>query len=271
MLPKLLLWVVGCVIFPLSAHSQILASKGTLDFLFARNVKSVNEFVNRFNGIESHPDIPDDALSRRNNILALINPEIDTGGLKKDKFKNLVITFADDAAAWNGRLDIGSENFFAELPCNFRYGSKPFGATLLLRRENSDKGNPRWAIAGVKGLREAGFYSDLFVGISPVDHEMEFVGLDDLFNINRNLVSSMKSQYRPVDELSMFLGLAQNPNFKFINSRKLRLHFLDVPGYIFSVCQSDNKEDLGSWMIDRIGIASDFDKLGYINNLFGLK
>ena len=47
--------------------------KNSLNFLFARNVKSIDELINRFNGTESHPDIAQDSLSRRNNILALFN------------------------------------------------------------------------------------------------------------------------------------------------------------------------------------------------------
>ncbi len=48
--------------------------KKLTQFPFARNVKSIDELINRFNGTESHPDIAQDSLSRRNNILALFNP-----------------------------------------------------------------------------------------------------------------------------------------------------------------------------------------------------
>jgi len=253
------------------AYSQIVNSKNTLDFLFERNVKSIDEFCSRFNGFESHPDIPDDSLNRQNNILALFNPDIDTQGRTKEEFRNLITDFITEVINRQERINIDSENVFIEILCDFKYESNTFHATLLLRREKSEKGNPRWAIAGVKGLQSAGFYADRFAGISPVDHEMEFVGFSDLFNINKKLIASVKTQYRNIDELSMFIGLAQSRDFKFISSNKLRVHFLDIPGYVFSISQSNKKQDLGSWMIDRIDKAGDFNKLEYINALFGLK
>lgn len=259
------------MLFTASAYGQVMTSNNTLNYLFARNVKSVEELINRFNGTESHPDIPADSLSRRNNILALFNPDLKVKELKKDELERFVVEFATAVEKWGGHLDIGDENVYVEVPCSFKTGKRPFKATLLLRRENTEKGSSRWAIAGVKGLRNAGFYSGKFSGISSVDHEMDFVGFEDLFNINRKNIQRVVSRSRNIDELSLFLGLSQSPDFEFVSSDKLRVHFLSVPGYVFSIAQSDKEEDMGSWMIDRLDTAGEFDKLDYINQLFGLE
>lgn len=262
-----------CLLFLLcvtSSYGQVVTSKNSLNFLFARNVKSIDELINRFNGTESHPDIAPDSLSRRNNILSLFNPDIDTGELTKDEFKHIVIEFVTDVENWPGRLDIASDNIFVEVPCDFKFADRPFEATLLLRRETTQRGSSRWAIAGVKGLRKAGFYSSRFTGISPVDHEMEFVGFADLFNTNKKLIPNVMSNNRGTDELSLFLGLSQSHDFKFVAVHRLRIHFLDVPGYVFSISQSLKESDMGAWMIDHIDRAGDFNKLEYINQLFGL-
>ena len=53
------------------AEAQVTVSKNSLDHAFARNVKSLDEFIARFNGDEFHPDVPDDSLKRITNILSL--------------------------------------------------------------------------------------------------------------------------------------------------------------------------------------------------------
>lgn len=259
-----------CFMLSVQLFSQTV-SNGTLDYLFERNVKSIDEFINRFNGTEANPDIPNDSLSRRNNILALFNPDMDTNGRNKEDFRKFVFDFADKSVAWQGKINIASENTFMELPCDFSVNRKQFRATLLLKRENDNKGNSRWAIVGIRGLLEAGLYSTKFTGISPVDHEMEFVGLSDLFNLNKRLVPAMTSQYRNIDELSLFLGLIQSPDFKFIGSRDLKVHILDIPGYILSLSKSSKDYDMGSWFINRLDTAGELNKLEYINKLFGIK
>ena len=267
-------YLTMCLLFMFStccSYGQVVTSKNTLNFLFARNVKSVDELISRFNGAETHPDIPMDSLSRRDNILALFSPDIDTNGLKKDEFERVVYEFAADAEKWPGKLDIASENVFVQEPCRFKFADRPFDATLLLRRENTERGSSRWAIAGVKGLRKSGFYSDRFSGISPVDHELEFVGLSEQFNNNKKQIPNIISHSRNIDELSLLLGLAQSRDFKLVGCRNISVHFLDVPGYVFSIRQSLKEDDLGSWMIVYLEKAGDFNKLEYINRLFGLE
>lgn len=258
------------IFISLSESAQTLGTASILNNLFQRNVKSVAELFDRFNGIESHPDIKPDTMSRRNNIFALVNQEIDTNGLSRKDFNNFIYSFANDVVKWGGQLSTSSENTWAEVRCDFEFDRKTLRLTLLLKQEYKPNGNRRWAISGVKGLREGGFYNDDTSSISPADHEIGFITFDDYFNHNRALSAGMRSSTCQIDELSMFLGLLRSEQFKFINTISLKYHVLDIPGYIFTIAQSSRNSDLGGWTITMVKPAGEFDKLDFINNLFGL-
>lgn len=251
------------------AQAQVIVSKNSLDHAYARNVKSLDEFIARFNGDEFHPDVPDDSTKRMVNILSLVNPEIKINGVKKNELNDYITLFAEKSSLWHGRLSVSSDRLWAMDKCEFTDGKSKFVLSILFQQERKTNGNIRWAIVGVSGLRHAGFYDDNYLSISPVDHELSFLSLEDLINHNRNTVASLRSVKRDIDELSMFLGLVNAGKISYVSGGNVVFYFLDLPGYIFTVSSSQRAEDVGAWMISDIIRADEFEKMDFINKLYG--
>ena len=251
------------------AEAQVTVSKNSLDHAFARNVKSLDEFIARFNGDEFHPDVPDGSLKRITNILSLIDPAIKAPG--KTPAKEYVTVFAEKSSDWGGRLSLLSDNVWADVNCTFAIDKKNLPLSILLKQEKKANGQIRWAIVGVSGLTEAGILEDRYITISPADHELNFMSFGDLFNSNASLTPGLRSASKDIDQLSMFFGLSYTGKLKFKSVEKLRYHFLDIPGYIFTVEASNRPEDVGGWRIADIMMAGEFDKMDYINSLYGYK
>lgn len=270
MIRKFILVILSTFFLALRGWGQGKTPDKVLNHLFTRNVKTLSELIRRFNGIESHPDIKGDSMSRANNIYALVSQDIDHRGLSDEEYMRFVYTFADDVIKWGGELNGTTGNMWAETKCDFKLNGKPLRLTIILKQETKPNGDIRWCIAGVKGLQEGGVYDDKTYSISPVDHEINFITFDDYFNHNRKISAGLRSSTHAIDELSMFLGLLHCEQFKFINTAETKFHFLDIPGYIISVASSKRSSDMGGWAISTIEPAGEFDKLDFLNKLFGL-
>ncbi len=259
-------------VFLLASNSwgQEKAPDKVLDHLFKRNVKTLSELMRRFNGTESHPDIKQDSMSRVNNIYLLVSQDIDHRGMTDEEYMHFVYNFANDVVKWGGNLSTSNGNMWAETKCDFKFNGKTIRLTLILKQETKPNGDLRWGISGVKGLKEGGIYNDKPYSISPVDHEIGFVTFDDYFNSNRQYSAGLRSSTHAIDELSMFLGLLRCDQFKFMDTIEVQYHFLDIPGYIISVSASKRASDLGGWTISALEPAGEFDKLDFLNKLFGL-
>ena len=189
----------------------------------------------------------------------------------KTPAKEYVTVFAEKSSDWGGRLSLLSDNVWAEVNCTFAIDKKNLPLSILLKQEKKANGQIRWAIVGVSGLTEAGILEDRYITISPADHELNFMSFEDLFNSNASLTPGLRSASKDIDQLSMFFGLSYTGKLKFKSVEKLRYHFLDIPGYIFTVEASNRPEDVGGWRIADIMMAGEFDKMDYINSLYGYK
>lgn len=242
----------------------------TVEKDFAAQVKSVDEFIARFNGEEYNPAINTDS-ARRDNILSLFDFKMSHGSLDDVGFKNLLLDFTTDVVNWDSCLSISSCGTIAEAICLFKYEGKEKEITLLLQREMTSKGNQRWALTGVKGMESLGLFNDKRITISPVDHETHFMSLQDLFQSNHRLVPSMRSQNIDVDQMSFLFGLSISKKIDFLYVKKLQFHFLDMPNYIFMIEEIGRKGSNSGWLISYLEKADNEVKKKYINDLFSKK
>lgn len=255
----------------MQARGQTSFPDMTTERDFAAQVKSIDEFLARFNGDESKPGISSDSL-RRDNILHLFDFSMSHADLNKDQFKAQIHDFINTSLNWNGRLSIMSKGTYAEAKCRVKYKKKPFFVTLLMQREKTQKGGQKWAVTKVKGLASLGVYNDKRLTISPVDHETHFMSLQDLFQANKQIVPSMRSNEVEIDELSFFFGLCVANAIEFEVVDELVFHFTDLPDYSFVVEEKGRPGTNSGWLITKIKKHnSSKDKNAYINQLLGIK
>lgn len=241
----------------------------TIERDFKAQVKSVNEFIARFNGTESKPGIKTDSL-RRDNLLSLFDFKMSHGGLNDIEFKKHLSHFVSEVTKWDGCLSISSSGTIAEAVCLFKYEGKVNKITLLLQREQTNKGNQRWALIGVKGMECLGLFNEKRVTISPVDHETHFMSLHDLFQSNPRLIPSMRSKNIEINQMSFLFGLSVSKKIQYLHVEKLLFHFLDVPNYIFYIEEFGRRDTNSGWLISHLEKADKEFKQKYINNLLNI-
>lgn len=220
----------------------------TIERDFVAQVKSMDEFMARFNGEEVNPELHTDSV-RRDNIIALFDYNMSHNGMSDESFKNLIREFTISAINSDTKLSITSAGVYAEAKCLIKYAGKKHHVTLMMVREETSKGGQRWAINSVSGLEDLGLYNEKRVTISPVDHEIHFMSLQDFFQENRTIVPSMRSKEKGIDEMSMFFGLCLANAIEFEYVDELKFHISDVPGFVFIVEEIGREGTNSGWLI----------------------
>lgn len=255
----------------IQAKGQNFLPDMTINKDFAAQVKSVDEFIARFNGDESKPELVTDSL-RKDNIVHLFDFQISHGGLNKEQFKKQIQDFVSSVLQWDERLSIASRGTYAEAKCRVIYKKKQYNISLFLQREKTKKGGQKWAVMKVKGLSALGLYDNKRLTISPVDHETHFMSLQDLFQANKKIVPSMRSNEVEIDELSFFFALCVANAIEFELVEDLKFHFTDLPDYAFIVEEKGRTGKNSGWLITKIKkLSSVSEKDAYIKELLGIK
>ena len=262
--------VCALTLYSINVGAQAYIPDQTLNNDFNSQVRSLEEFQARFNGIESKPGIKKDASSLRNNIISLFDFQIDKSKLTKEQFIKKVNCFIDSVIDNNVKFKIASAGLIVECKSKILYNGVAKNVTLYLQQEKNSKGLYRWGLVGVKGLKEAGIISDRYYTISPVEHEIHFMGLYDLINENPTHAHGYRSITRDLDELSVFLTLVQTKNIKFDSVIHQKYHCLDVPGFIFTISEKVSNGTNSGWLIDWFETYSTDDKKKYSNKLLKL-
>lgn len=235
---------------------------------FAAQVKSIDEFICRFNGTETNPEIKKDSSWLENNLIALFDFQMSHEGLSETDFKQLITGFVRQVMEDRTKLHITDSSMWAEIQSDIKAGGKKKSVTLVLRSEVYGDNHVRWAIVGAKGLVESGIIdTSKYYSISPVEHEIHFMSLDNIFRQNRSDIMGYRGKDTPIDELSVFLALAMTGYIEFETVTQLTIHCLEVPGYVFTVNEQGRRGYNSGWLISKLAPLKENDKQQYIKKL----
>lgn len=235
---------------------------------FAAQVKSLEEFQNRFNGSEIKPGINNGDSSRRDNILSLFDFSISHDGANKQVFQQRLLNFTSSIIENNIKFDMYSQNLYSECKCLFKYQGKDKHITLILQRELNSKGLYRWAIVSAKGLfKEQIVDSERLYTISPVENEVNFMGLQSYLNENPTQAFGYRSKNTTLNELSIFLTLVSCGKLKFEYVEEQTVHYLNIPGYIITIKDKIGKGTNTGWLINHFEKSDDIQKSDYLLKL----
>lgn len=241
----------------------------TLTDDFHCEVKSLEEFQMRFNGLESKPSVKSDSLVRRNNIINLFDFKMNKGNLTKEQFDNKINAFVDSVLLNNVDFNITNVGLWAECKTKIKYKGSIKTIFLILQSEKTDKDLYRWAIIGVKGLEKSGIINSRFYTISPVEHEVHFMGLYDSINENFSHAYGYRSRNAKIDELSVFLTLVSTESIKYDSIVEQIYHYVDIPGFVFSIKEIVRKGSNSGWLISAFDQVTNDEKIKYVKKLFG--
>ena len=246
-------------------HAQTWGSTPTLDQLEQRYVKSLNEFMHRFNADEVPPYLQgDSATLRQKCILALFDlaQAPDLGSPKAQQ----MLRFDSIVCADNILLHIADSGLLTEAHCQFIYKKRTVELNLILRYELIRDGYYRWVLVGANGLAEAHLIDTSRYGyINPVNHELH---LSELSHAFPTMNGHFSIQHK-IDALSYLAGLAESGALQFDGCSDVVYWFTQVPGWVFSVSSHPRFDANSGWLIHDLQEMDDNTKTSFINKLKG--
>lgn len=261
-----------------SVSAQIIANDTMLDTLFNKRVKSLDEFMARFNGDKNFTEIsPVDSLNREKNILALF--EKDYLLLHQEKFGNNNQLFSDIMnfiryVVVNGKkLDIEKDSLiFAVADMKVRYATKEHNIKVAFKYEHVGNGIFGWKITGVSGLIESRILDTTLTWIfRPVDNEMNFSMAVSTINSQNNMITKYRSFDSHIDQLSYFLALCAVNKISVIQCNSIVYHVLSIDGYAFEISEFNRLDKNNGWLISKFQTIDKQQIKNYINKLLGKK
>lgn len=235
---------------------------------FAAQVKSIDEFIQRFNGEESHPEVKAD--NRMLNLIALSDYKMDHEELSDSLFKNKILEFVQTVETSNTKIKLTDSNIYAEVEIIVTLSGKTASLFLLLQSQTYNTDRVRWAIVGVRGLEEVGVIDTKhFYGISPVEHETHFMSIGDIFAHNAPEIMGYRGKDTKIDELSVFMTMAMLGIVRISSVKNLTMHCLDVPNYVFTINEEGRNGQNSGWLISSITRINENKKTEYLSKLLG--
>ena len=236
------------------------------ELAFEASVKGIDEFMSRFNGYERHLMVDPKATDAvRQNLLTLFDAE-------NTQDVELKLAMVDTILSRGTQLSYESKMWYAEATCKMFYKKQEVELKLILRTELTPNNLSYWGFAGVDGMIKAGIIDTTqWRAVSPVEHEINFIGLESIINKNREHFAGYRCRDIQIDELSAFLALVQAGDLTFDYCEGVRYHFLNVPGFIFTVENQMRTSTNSGWLISDV-MEADFDeKENYMFNVLKLR
>ena len=235
---------------------------------FRAEVKSLDEFMARFNGIESKPGINEDQNGRRYNLISLFDFSIDKKGATKEEFVKKINAFVDSVVTHNVQIHISDAGLLAECLCRMKLQGKTVRLSLVLRYEMFQPKMYRWSIVAVKGMDGILFPNgSRYYAINPAEHEIHFMGLQDCFNANPSHAYGYRSKEVSIDALSAFLTMIYAGILKFEIVEKQTFYYYGIPGYVVAINEISRKGYNSGWLITSFDRVTEETKDKLFNKL----
>ncbi len=221
---------------------------------FEAQVSLVSEFMDRFNGKEAHPEIPNETKDfHRNNLIALFDLEWIN---QADSLTQLdAIAMVDSILSQNVNLHFADTTWHAVATCVVALASGDKSEiTIKLRVEARDSLSYKWSIAEVNGeiLALTGPPTKHIPFIIPSAHETHFIELIRVTNDRPKLAASYLSDGVSLDPTSVFMALAVTEQIKIVATKGIRFVFHAVPGFAFEIKYTERNSPNSGWLISSV-------------------
>ncbi len=250
---KIIVVSIICLLVPNFAFSQILLGTHEFeDMLYNSHVKSLDEFIQRFNGLEISPILAkEDTNKVQKTRFLLFDYDLVKDVERNDSIPSIFEKFVYDVCADSIAISIEDPHNWIEAICEFKWNNSVKTLTLKMQLEESDDHCWRWAIIDVGGLKESGLLEDEGVlQISPVEHEINYIGLESLFLHEYSKITTTKKTGESINQLSFFYGLVYSGVLKYVGCKGVEFHCGQIPGYFFIVREVNRMNSTNSgWLI----------------------
>lgn len=246
-----LLIIFSFVIYTNLYSQQILYTQDqNIDTLFEMNISTINEFMSRFNGEDSHPDFQDapPSIKRISNLMMLF----DMTSEKIRHKERIVKDFINQVDSNDIRLAFTDSLWFIETRSIVEYNNTEYEIGLYLKTEIIESNVYRWAIFDAIDVLNNVIKLNKIRIIDPTDNEFDFLVLRDRFKYDNKNAFAYKAIDRELDDLSVLITLIYNGQIKFEYVKESVYHFYNVPGFGFKVELIKRKSNNAGWLITDI-------------------
>lgn len=254
------------------ANAQKVITNDLNAELYDSRIKLVDEFFDRFNGKEGHPDISrKDKDYRKKNLMFVFNGRMFKS--KEDaKFKELQI-FINTVIEKNISINYSDTTWFAKAVCHGKLKGKEVDFTLYLNVEHRKEDMYKWVIAKAEGdvfKLKPSFKSEKIM-LMPDDHETNFMSLHRITTEKDDLISCYMQKDYPLDETSVFLSDVYNGLLDIDYVKDLQFIFYQVPNYVFRIKFIERETNNTGWLITDFDKVSEDEKEDFLDYLYNNK
>ena len=254
------------------ANAQKVITNDLNAELYDSRIKLVDEFFDRFNGKEGHPDISrKDKDYRKKNLMFVFNGRMFKS--KEDaKFKELQ-NFINTVIEKNISINYSDTTWFAKAVCHGKLKGKEVDFTLYLNVEQRKEDMYKWVIAKAEGdvfKLKPSFKSEKIM-LMPDDHETNFMSLHRITTEKDDLISCYMQKDYPLDETSVFLSDVYNGLLDIDYVKDLQFIFYQVPNYVFRIKFIERETNNTGWLITDFDKVSEDEKEDFLDYLYNNK
>ena len=236
---------------------------------FNYQVKQISQFFDRFNFTEPLKLSDDNILSRKKNLVSLINMQ--DNNLTRNPVTIEFLKYVGDQAN-HIYLNFDDSNWFSTAHCSFVYHNRSIIVDIILQVQGDKVNGFKWVITGVKNdifshSTVSGSVTPIF--INPMNNEVGFSELSKAIREKDKIFFYASSSFKP-NALSAFFFMLQNGDIIFKQINSIDYQFFQVPGWIFQVKDFNRSEYNSGWLIASIMKIDEKEKNNYkmslINN-----
>lgn len=260
-----------CCILPKLLFGQVIVSgKNAVSPLperFVMEVKQLSQFMGRFNNEE---DVQGNLYlggsmehrpPRQKVLATLFNQHM----LADTAFRREANEFINAVAASNKTINFYDQGWYSTVECIVIYNSQPKNLTLTLSNEGDYKNGSKWVITGAKAdfLQAPPRQAAAQNIIPPSNHELNFMDLIRVFNNDyKNINDYVDKDYQPC-AMDMLFTAIRNGEIMMQHVTKTTYHFLQVPGWIFTVDFYNRPSMNSGWLISSLRKANNEELARY--------
>lgn len=254
------------------ANAQKVITNDLNAELYDSRIKLVDEFFDRFNGKEGHPDISrKDKDYRKKNLMFVFNGRMFKS--KEDaKFKELQ-NFINTVIEKNISINYSDTTWFAKAVCHGKLKGKEVDFTLYLNVEHRKEDMYKWVIAKAEGdvFKLKPSLKSEKIMLMPDDHETNFMSLHRITTEKDDLISCYMQKDYPLDETSVFLSDVYNGLLDIDYVKDLQFIFYQVPNYVFRIKFIERETNNTGWLITDFDKVSEDEKEDFLDYLYNNK
>lgn len=269
MINKIIQGALICILLLMTTASDAQTLSELNTYVQKVRIGLVDEFFDRFNGKELHPDIPaTKENSRKDNLMMLFN--LSQFSSKNDNKFAEASEMMDVVIKNSTNIHFSDSTWVALAHCKGTMNGKSVKFNIFLTVQQRKKNMYKWVITKADGriFDITPNNTNDNIMLYPDDHETNFLSLKRMSSEQPcNVLDFTRRGFR-YDMTSVFTYLIYNCNLKIDYVDELEFIFTQVPGYIFHLKYFEREKNNAGWLISKFYKASEQEKSVFLNTLY---